>query len=168
MNFKFYAEKLKSSKNFKKFARENKEAFPCSCFFIIDKEENGKDKQHFDFYIPSSKKIFSFPLEDGGEETALELKDGKIPLRISMNHDFDFKDVEQVIQTRMDEEKITNKIQKMLFSLQNADGKDMFIATIFVTSFGLVNAVIDIDEMKIKDFKKKSFLDMMSIFKKDK
>jgi hypothetical protein len=167
MNFQFYAEKLKASKNFKKFAKENRQAFPCSCFFIIDKEE-GKDKQHFDFFIPSSKKILSFPLEENAEETLVETKDTKIPTKISIEHNFDFDEIEKVIGKRMEEEKITNKIQKMLFSLQNVNGKDMFIATIFVTSFGLINAVIDVDAMKINDFKKKSFFDMMTIFKKDK
>ena len=63
MNFQFYAEKLKNSKKYQKFLKENKNAFLCSCLFVIDKEE-GKDKQHFDFYIPSSKKIFSIPLEE--------------------------------------------------------------------------------------------------------
>ena len=64
MNFQFYVEKLKNSKDFKSFIKENKGAFLCSCFFVIDKEEPGKgDKQHFDFYVPSTKKAFSFILE---------------------------------------------------------------------------------------------------------
>lgn len=167
MNFQFYVEKLKASKNFINFEEENKEAFLCSCFFVLDKEE-GKDKQHFDFYIPSSNKIFSFPLEDGSEETVIDIKDGKIPTKVSFNHDFDFKDIEDMIEKKMAEEKIDKKIQKMLFSLQNIDGSDFFIGTVFITSFGLINLTLDIDKMEMKDFKKRSIFDIMDIFKKDK
>ena len=147
--------------------KQNKEAFLCSCFFVIDKEEE-KDKQHFDFYIPSSNKIFSFPLEDDTEEALIDVKDGKIPTKISFEHDFDFNDVEKMIERKMIEENIDKKIQKILFSLQNIDGKDFLIGTIFITSFGLINATIDIDEMKVKDFKKRSIFDIMNVFKKEK
>ena len=64
MNLRFYLEKLYASKEFEQFRKENLKAFLCSGFFIIDKQ--GKDnKQHFDFYIPSKKKMFSFQLEGG-------------------------------------------------------------------------------------------------------
>ena len=167
MNFQFYVEKLKNSSDFKKFAKENKEAFLCGCFFIVDKEE-GKDKQHFDFYIPSSTKITSFPLENGSEQIDTEIKDGKAPTKISMEHDFDFNEIEEIIQKRMEEEKIDKKIQKLLFSLQNIEGRDMFVGTIFISSLGLISATIDLEKMEIKDFKKKSFFDIMNIIKKDK
>lgn len=168
MNFKFYVEKLNASKNFKKFGKENKKAFPCSCLFVIDKEDEKGDKQHFDFYIPSSNKIFSIPLEENLDGTFIEIKDGKAPAKISLEHDFDFNEIEQIILERMKEEKIENKVQKILFSFQNVDGRDFLIGTIFIASYGLINLTLDIDEMKIKDFKKKSFFDMMNIFKKDK
>ena len=167
MNFQFYVEKLKDSKNFKKFMKENKDAFLCSCFFVIDREE-GKDKQHFDFYLPSSNKIFSFPLENGSEKINTDVKESRVPTKISIEHDFDFNDIGEMIEKKMEEEKIDKKIQKMLFSLQNVDGRDLFIGTVFITSFGLINITLDINEMKIKDFKKKSFFDIMNVFKKDK
>ena len=167
MNFQFYVEKLKNSKNYNKFIKDNKEAFPCSCFFVVDKEE-GKDRQHFDFYIPSSNKITSFPLENGSEQIDTEIKDGKAPAKISIEHDFDFGKIEEMIQKRMEEEKVDKKIQKLLFSLQNIEGKDMFVGTIFISSLGLISATIDLEKMEMKDFKKKSFFDIMNIIKKDK
>ena len=46
MNFQFYLEKFFANKHFQEFKEKNKKAFPCSCFFVIDKK--GKDnKQHF-------------------------------------------------------------------------------------------------------------------------
>ena len=59
MNFQFYLEKFFSNKHFQEFKEKNKKAFPCSCFFVIDKK--GKDnKQHFDYFTPEDKKLFSF------------------------------------------------------------------------------------------------------------
>ena len=167
MNFQFYVEKLKNSSDFKKFAKENKEAFLCGCFFIVDKEE-GKDKQHFDFYVPSLNKIFSFPLENGTEKTETEVKEDRVPTKISMEHGFNFEDIEGMILKKMEEEKVDKKIQKMLFSLQNVEGKDVFVGTIFITGLGLISTTIDLEKMEMRDFKKKSFFDIMNILKKDK
>ena len=78
MNFQFYLEKLYASAIFKKFMEDSKDAFPTSGFFIIDKE--GKDnKQHFDYYVPSDKRLFSFQLETGCDLVPVDIIDGHIP-----------------------------------------------------------------------------------------
>ena len=56
----------------------------------------------------------------------------------------------------------------MLLSMQNLNGKDFFSGTIFVSGLGLINMTLDITDMNITDFKKRSLLDMMTLFKKDK
>ncbi len=167
MNFQFYAEKLKNSQEFKKFLKENKGAFLCSAFFIIDKEE-GKDKQHLDFYIPSAKKMFSFSLENNFEKTEIEIKDNMVPLKVSIENDFDLIEIEQMIEKKMNEEKIDKKIQKLLISLQNVNGKDILNLTVFITALGLINTTIDLEKMAMKAFKKKTFFDIMNVMKKDK
>jgi hypothetical protein len=165
MNFRFYAEKLRESGNFKKFIKENKNAFPCSCFFVIDKEAGSGDKQHFDFYLSPAQKIFSFQLENNKNEE-IDMSGKEAPGKISIGHDFDFNDLENMIKKRMEHEKIDKKVQKMLFSLQNIKGRDFIVGTIFISSFGLLSTIIDIESMEIKEFKKTSFLDLMNIFKK--
>ena len=167
MNFQFYVEKLKNSKSFKKFTKEKKDAFLCGCFFVIDKEE-GKDRQHFDFYIPSENKIFSFPLENGSEKADIEIKDNRIPTKISIEHDFDFNDIEEMIKKKMEGENIDKKIQKMLFSLQNVDREDFLIGTVFIAGLGMISVKISLKDKKLVDFSKKSFFDFMNILKKDK
>jgi hypothetical protein len=167
MNFQFYAEKLKASGSFKKFTKQNKAAFLCSCFFVLDKEE-GKDEQHFDFYIPSSNKMFSFSIEKDAEKKEIEIKELQIPAEISISCDFNFEEIEEVIKRKMEKEKISQKIQKILLSLQNVDGKDLLIGTVFISSFGLINLKIDVKNNEIIDFKKRTFFDMMNIFKKDR
>ena len=94
MNFNFYLEKLHSSEVFKSFIEENPKAYLCSGFFTIDKE--GKDNQrHIDFYIPDTKKIFSFKLEKEIEKIPVEMVAEKIPSKIKKGIDFNFEEVEE-------------------------------------------------------------------------
>ena len=167
MNFQFYLEKLFASEHFEKFMKESPDAYPCSGFFKIDKE--GKEnKQHFDYFVPSIKKMFSFQLESGCEKIPIDLVDEKIPEKISANYNFEFKDVEKLIEDKMNEEKISNKLQKVLLSLQHLDGKDYFIGTVFLSGFGMLKVNIEISEMKITEFEKKSFFEMLKISGKKK
>ena len=169
MNFQFYVEKLFAGDEFKKFIEENKEAYPCSAFFVIDKQ--GKDnKQHFDYYISSVKKMFSFKLEDNCAKVPVEIVDAsmlKKENQIVMNYDFDFDRIEKIIEGELFEKKIKNKIQKLLFSMQRRQGKDFLLGTIFLSNMALLSVSIDLSEMKIVSFEKKSFFDMLKITKKE-
>jgi len=165
MNLQFYFEKLYDSENFQEFKKENPSAYLCSGFFVLDKEGND-NKQHFDFFIPEDKKIFSFQIEKGIEKVPIEMVDEKIPSKVSDNVDFDFLEIEKMIESRMFDEKIKNKIQKVLLSLQNIEGKNFLVGTVFISGLGLLKVNIDIDEKKIIDFEKKSFFDMLKVKKK--
>ena len=165
MNLKFYLEKLYASEEFEQFRKENPEAFLCSGFFIIDKQ--GQDnKQHFDFYLPSERKMFSFQLEERTKIVPVELLNNKIPKKILLNYDFDFKDIEELIINEMKRQNIKNKIQKILLSLQNLDGKDFLVGTVFISTLGLLKINIDISQKKITEFAKTSFFDMIKVIKK--
>ena len=164
MNFQFYVEKLKSSENYKKFLKENPKTYPCSGFFVIDKD--GKDnKQHFDFFLPKKKEIFSFQLEQGNL-VPIETIDKRIPEKISLDINFDFKEIEKIIENKMQEQSIKNKIQKFLFSFQKKDNKHFLIGTIFVSMLGIIKIQIEVPGKKIIAFEKKSFFDMLKIMKK--
>ncbi|MEK6913417.1 MAG: hypothetical protein AABW47_01970 [Nanoarchaeota archaeon] len=168
MNSHFLLEKLEDSEEFKKFKSENKDAYLCSGFFILDlNEKNPENKYHFDFYIPFSKKTFSFELEDGIKLVELErLEEEKVLEEVSLKNHFDFGEIQQKILTEMELKHISNKMQKMIFSLQSKDGKDILIGTIFLSGLGLISANFDLTENRITDFEKKSLFDMMKIIKK--
>lgn len=170
MNFQFYVEKLKSSEKYKQFVKENKDAFPSSCFFSIGEgaDKDSKERQHFDFYIPSKKEMISFALEDDFTILPMQIVEGKEILKISLNHDFDFNEIETIILKKMEKEGLKNKLQKMLLSLQNLNGKDFFTGTIFVSGLGLISITFDIEKRELIDFKKRSLFDMMSLFGKGK
>ena len=160
MNFQFFLEKLMASKAFENFMGENKEAYLCGGFFILDLvgEDN---KQHFDFYNPTINKMFSFKLEEGIQLLPVEMIDSRIPGKIKANYDFDFNDVINLIREEMKKQEIEKKIQKIILSLQELEGKDYLIGTVFVSGMGMAKVNIDISEMKIVVFEKKSFFDLM-------
>lgn len=183
MNSQFLIEKLYSSEEFKQFIKENPNAYLCSGFFDIDAEKGVDNKYHFDFYIPSSKKTFSFELENENLQRVLHSSSNPtgvggvklVPLerdyettldKVSMKKHFDFDKLKEKILIEMELKKINNKIQKMIFSLQNKEGKDILIGTIFLSGLGLLKVDIDISSNQITEFEKKSLFDMMKIIKK--
>jgi phenylalanyl-tRNA synthetase beta subunit len=166
MNFQFYVEKLHDSEEFKKFIKENSEAYFCSAFFT--KDEEGKDnKIHVDYFIKEkADKIFSFEIENNCKKIEVETYDGKIPEKLEADVDFDIDEVEKLIREKIEEEKIKEKFQRMMFSLQKLDGKDFLVGTVFVSMLGMLKINIDIKEMKITFFEKKSLFDMVKVIKK--
>jgi len=129
--------------------------------------EQDKSKGELD-NLNNKGKIFSFQLEDGIKFVPVEEFGGKVPEKVSKDCDFNFDYIEKLIAGEMFEKKIKNKVQKILLSLQSKDGKDFLIGTVFVSSMGLIKIKIDLSEMKVIDFEKKNFLDMVNIFKKNK
>ncbi|MCW8965884.1 MAG: hypothetical protein OQK82_04235 [Candidatus Pacearchaeota archaeon] len=165
-NFQFYLEKLYASEDFQKFREENKDAYLCSCFFVKDLEKNN-DKQNFDFFIPSTKKMFSFQIESNCERVPVENFGDKIPEKVDDNHSFTFEEIEKLIVEKMEKENIKSKLQRILLSLQCKNGKDFLLGTVFISSMGMIKISIDLDKMNIVDFEKKSFLDMFRVSHKN-
>lgn len=158
MNSQHYLEKLQNSEEFKNFMKEKPDAFLCSGFFVIDK--TGSDnKIHFDYFV--DRKIFSFQLEQGIQLVPIETVSNQIPEKITKVSNFDFKELEKMIIDKMKEQGIKNKIQKIFLSLQSRDGKCFLIGTVFISSLGMLKINIDLTEMKITDFDKKSFFDII-------
>jgi len=172
MNFQFYLEKLMNSSDFQKFKKENPNAYLCSGFFSIDKEKDGDNQQYLDYYVPELDKIFSFKLLNEGKvemvpvESYNSAEKKEKPSKINDNYDFDFNYIEKLVEGKMFDEKINKNILKLLFSLQNLDGKDFLIGTVFISGLGLLKCEIDIQEKKVVGFEKKSFFDMMKIVRK--
>lgn len=166
MNFQFYKEKLEDSEKYKSFKKNNPNAYLCSCLFILDRENEGKDnKIHFDFWEPKEKKMSSFRVDGEVEFMDVENFETKPFEEVSIERPFDLEDFEKLIKEKMEEEKIKGEIKKLLFSLQKLKGKNFLIVTGFLNNLGLLKVNISIDENKIISIEKKSFLDMMKIVK---
>lgn len=177
MNLRFYFEKLHNSREYRDFMKKNPGAFLCSGFFSVDKTGND-NKQHFDYFIPSSDnvnkdeqnsgKIVSFQLEENCKKVPLENLNKQVPDRLDESIDFNFEEIEEIISKRMVQEGIKNKIQKILFSFQKLDKEDFLISTVFISGFGMIKINIGLTDKKITDFEKKSFFDMINVFRKKK
>jgi hypothetical protein len=171
MNFQFYLEKLFNSKEFTKFKKENPSAFLCSGFFSIDKKESEKpdNQQHLDYFIPELNKMFSFKLDKKPVEMIAVENFGATefsPEKIRDNIDFSFGDIEKDIENKMGEDKIKNRVEKLLWSLQSRKGKSFMIGTIFLSNLSMIKITFDLDDKKIIDFEKKSFFDFIRVIKK--
>jgi hypothetical protein len=166
MNSQFLLEKLEHSDEYKKFIEENFDSYLCSGFFDIDADKNTENKYHLDFYVPSKKKTFSFELEKEVRLVELERNDEKVLDKVPMKNNFDLDRIKEKILIEMEVKKINSKIQKMLFSLQNIEGKDMLLGTVFLSGLGLLKVNFDIANQKITDFEKKSIFDMINIVRR--
>lgn len=166
MNIQSCLDELKKSKDFLQFIKENPSAYLCSGFFVIDRQEND-NRQHLDFFIPGKEKIFSFQIEEEGKMATLESLDKKIPEKIVVDFSLDFNDIQEKIMEKMKQQEIGNRVQKFIFSMQRIGGKNFLTGTIFLSMFGLLKVVVDLDESRITDFEKKSFFDMINVFKKN-
>ncbi len=169
MKFQFYHEKLIDSEEYQNFRRENPGAFPCSGFFVLDREKDGANNQvHFDFWLPQYEKMYSFKLNGPIEFVNVENFDKRPFEELSMNYTFDLEEVEKKILSRMKEENVKGKIQKLLFSLQKLNKVDFLVITVFLNNMGLLKINYDITEKKITEFEKKSFFDMLKITRNKK
>lgn len=164
MKFKNYVNKLENSKNFKDFKEKNKDAYLCSAFFIIDKKTN-LNKQNLDYYVPSSKSAFGFKVEQQYQKEKLQ-DFLKVPEKIPGNFDFEINEIEKMIHKKIEDSKIKNKIEKIIFSLQRLNSKDILVVNVFLSGLVLVNLKISMDDKKIFDFEKKSFFSMFKLFQK--
>jgi hypothetical protein len=162
MNLQFYIEKLKASKAFRDFKKENPKAYFCSGFFTIDKEAQG-DQRHLDFYIPDKKEMFSFKLDldKGIEKVPVEMISDKVPGKLSENTDFDFEEIEKLLSGEIELQGIKNKLQKIIISLQNHEDKIGLFCTVFVSMLGLLRVNIDLETKRVTLFEKRSFFDMI-------
>tara|TARA_Y100000296_G_C4975764_1_gene158129 strand:+ start:33 stop:545 length:513 start_codon:yes stop_codon:yes gene_type:complete len=169
MNVKFYSEKLFSSEEFKNFMKENPDAYLCSGFFIVGKDDQEKNdnKIHFDYFLLKEKKMFSFQLENKIKLVPLEKFDEKIPEKVSEDFEFEFEEIEKIIEEEMKKENLKNKIQKIMLSLQKINGKDCIIATVFISMMGMLKVNISLADKKITNFEKKSLFDIMKVKKKE-
>lgn len=165
MNFQFYLEKLFASENFQNFLKEYPDTYPCSGFFTLDLEKNNH-QQHFDYFVPSINKIFSFKIEDNCEKIETEFKQENKLDKLSMNYTFNLNRIKELIEKRIEEENMKTKIQKILLSLQKIKNDDFLTGTIFISNLGMIKIKITLPDEKIIEFEKKSFLDMFKIIKK--
>ena len=166
MNINFYLEKLNHSNEFKKFMKENSTSFLCSGFFVIDKGKKEKIV-HFDYTFPESDKIFSFQLNGDIKIVPIDKLEDKNIVKISKDFDFELEEIESIIIDEMEKRDFKSKIQKIILSLQEVDGKLHLIGTVFISILGLLKINISLPEKEIIELERKSLFDIVKVKKKE-
>jgi len=168
MNIQFYLEKMKSSEEFDKFMKENPQAYFCSGFIVIDKDNND-NKIHFDYFVPKENKVFSFQIEEDINLVQLDRIDEKEPFKLKDEDDleFEFMEIEKIIEKEMEKNDVKNKIQKIMLSLQEIDGKICLMGTVFISLLGMLKVNITLPEKEITEFEKKNLLEILKVKKSD-
>lgn len=162
MNLQFYFEKLEDSDSYKKFKKENPDAFFCGGFFVIDKINLDGGQQHLDFYSEKLGELISFCINEGCIKKPQELSDENWkPIKFEKDIDFNFDEIEVLLFSELDKAGIKPKVQKFLFSLQKHKGINYLIGTIFLPKLSLVKFKINLQNNKVEEFEKKSFFDII-------
>ena len=130
MNLQFYLEKLFASDEFQNFIKENPSAYFCSGFFSINME--GKENIiHIDYVIPETKKIFSFQLNNKISIIPVEQSGGVVLEDISPDINFDFEEIEKIIEDKMKEQEIKIKLRRFSCRCRKLT-KEIFLLGLFL------------------------------------
>lgn len=164
---------LEKSEAFKDFRKENKDAFLCAAFLIMNIKQ-GNSENSLDFR--DNRTIFSFKLAE--KEVILqkeEIISNQKPLeRIDEKNlgklKTDAEDLQKIVEKEMTANKITGSLDEIIAVLQSEeDGKALVWAlTCICESFTILSIKIDALSGKILKFEKKNLLDFVSVKKPEK
>ncbi len=164
MNFSSTLKKIESSKEFRHFKKQNKDAYLCVGFFVLDFEQN-LNQQQLDYALKNGK-IFTFFLnsETNGvtfkEAETIKGKEQKLPL---LNPDIkvEIEELKKILEKNMEKEKIQNKIIKIIAILQKHENRQVWNLNCILEGMGILQVHIDSGTGKILKFEKKNLFDFI-------
>ena len=165
-----YVKKVKASKEFKAFMKEDPKAYLCSLFFTRDFTEKRNDNQ-VDFYSPKIKMIVSFKVDKSVERSPLGKKAETLthkkftpkPLKDAIKMDVD--ELEPTLTDEMHNRGMTYTIEKILAFVNVTDGELIWNCTAFLKGLGLLQAHVEDKTGTVLFMDKKSFFDLLRFTK---
>jgi len=162
MSFTQTYKTVTSSKIFKDFIKENKDAELVAGFFIVDFFSNDT-KQSIDYKL--GEKIFTFELRKETEVIMTEDKligDSTIPLlKISPEIRFDLERVSQVAQEQAKDRSISAKFNKIIAVLQNTENRQAWNLTCMLDGLIILHIFVDSETGEVIKFDRKSIADFI-------
>lgn len=171
MKSEHYIKKVKESKAYRDFIKEDPKAYLCSLFFIRDFVEK-KDETQVDFYSPKKKIIFSFKVEkeikqatNKQAETMTHKKfiPGKLPEKIKL----DIDEMRDTLTDEMHNREMAYQIEKVLAFLNIVENRPVWNCTGFLKGLGLLQAHIEDETNTVLFMEKKSLFDMIKFTGKE-
>jgi len=162
INFHKALAKLKESKEFAKFKEENKDAYLCSAFFILDYETK-VNTQQLDFFLPKENKICLFNVDNKITHKIDDIFEEKKKKLEELDHHvmIEIKDIEEIVKNEWKDK----KIKKIFAVLQKKDNKQRWNLTCIVEGAVLLKIQIDSENGKILEKEERNLMDFI---KKDK
>lgn len=144
----FY-KRLENSSEYKKWKKDNKDSYLCSCFYL---DQDGGNWQ-FDFYLPKKDKIKTFIVEDSEikslKDSEIFRKEKKELRKLDLNKvKIDFENAIDIIDNLKKNKYKTENVLKRIIILQNIE-KQMWNITYLTSSFNILNVKIDAFSGKI-------------------
>ena len=163
MNFSSTLEKIESSEAFKNFKKAHEDAELCAGFFIIDYEQGEQANQQQLDYCLKNRKIFTFLADKEitvKEAETIEGKREKLP-KLNKEIKIDIEDIENIVKEKMKQEKISNKINKIIAVLQKHQDKQIWNLNCMLEGMGILQVHIDTESGEILKFEKRSMFDFI-------
>lgn len=166
MKFEHYLKRAEESKEYKKFKQEHGKAYLCAGFFVLD-FETGKHTHQVDYFIPNSKKIATFVLDEGvdmkiSEEMKMKTKLEKMEEEVKIDLDA----LKGIVEDEMHNRTITQQVKKIIAVLQKQDGKYVWKLNCITDGMGIIKVHVNDDTSNILEFEKINLFDIMRMIPK--
>lgn len=165
MNFNSLVLRLQRSQEFLDFKQANPDSFLCAGFFIRDyKEENNQTSIDYS----TGKDITSFtPNGEGFNINQEPILDPTQPLnKIDSEIKVDIDQLKELVEKALQENKVSNKLEKIIAVLQNHDHKTIWNLTCMCEGMKIILVHIDAQSGEILKFQNKSLFDFVRPMKK--
>ena len=162
MKFEHYVKRVEESDEFKKFRKEHPKAYLCAGFFVLDFEK-GKNIHQIDYFIPGSKKIATFTLE---EKVQLKISEPAKKIekkleRIEGETKTDIDALKGIVHDEMLNRTVTQNVIKVVAVLQSKEGRKIWYLSCITNDFGIITVHVDDESEDVLIFEKHSFFDFI-------
>lgn len=158
MKIQPYIKRLNSSKEYKDFAKANKDAFLVAGFFVLD-FETGTNIHQIDYYIPSQKKVAAFSIDGKIDLRVLETVNEKVPEKLDFKTNIDLEALKGILEDEMKNRSITESVKKIIAVIQKLDGKNIWVLNCILSGMEILKAHVDDESETILSMEKASILD---------
>ncbi len=155
-----YVEKLNSSQEFKEFKEKNPDSYLAAGFFIIDLE-NENNIHQIDYYIPSSKKIAAFTLDEEIKVQVLDTLNEKVPEKLDLKINTDLEALKGILEDEMKNRNMSQSIKKLIAVIQTIEGKDTWTINCVLSGMEILRASIEDESKTVLKMEKSSIMEFV-------
>jgi hypothetical protein len=152
---------IESSEAFINFKKTNKDAKLCAGFFIIDYQQEQNQKQ-LDYCL-ENKDIFTFVLDREISIKKAETIEGMKQELPELNREIriDLDEAEKILQEKIKQEKVENKLLKIIAVLQIYEEKQIWNLNCMLEGLDILRVHIDVQTGEVIKFEKRNMMEFV-------